>query len=527
MLLVSYQFGFFFLALAAVFYLAPDRARKYVLLAASVLFFISGGVSYLLYPLITTVTTFLLGKRIGSMTERSKAYIKEQGLDRKEKAEHTRAVKKKQRRLLILGLILNFGILAVLKYMNFFLYNLGLIFAAAGMEGEMEYVDWILPLGISYYTFQSMGYLIDVYNRKYEPEKKLSDFSLFVLFFPQLTAGPISRFDSMREEFSKKHPFFKESVLLGAQRMLWGYVKKMVIADRLAPAVSAITSDPETYSGIYFLLAMVLGTVQLYADFSGGMDIVIGAAKVLGISLPENFMRPFFSRSLAELWRRWHMTLMQWFREYVFYPVSGSGVCRTVSAKVKNRFGKKAAGRVPVYTATVLVWFLTGIWHGASWNFVAWGMANCAVLLISQELGGVYKALHKRFPFMESRWYHGFEMVRTFFVFAFLQMFIHYPFGQVFSMAGGMLVRPGFSRLFDGTFSGLGLRPSDLFIVFAGVCIMLTVSVLEEKECVGKRLLRKPMAVQYLAFFTLFLTSLLLGVYGQGYDAGQFIYNQF
>lgn len=527
MLLVSYGFLLFFLVLAAIYYMVPDRGKKYILLVFSILFYISGGAVYLLYPLVTIGTTFFLGKQIGTMTEKSKIHIKENHLERKEKNEYNKAVKKKQRRLLLCGLLLNFGILAVLKYTNFVLANVAAILQLVGAEGEMEYAGWLLPLGISYYTFQSMGYLIDIYNRKYEPEKSLLDFAQFVLFFPQLVAGPISRFDRMKTELSAARPFNVRNVVFGLERMLWGYFKKLVIADRLACAVSVITSDPETYTGIYFLIGMVFCTVQLYADFSGGMDIVIGAANVLSIRLPENFDHPFFSKNLAELWRRWHMTLMQWFREYIFYPVSGSGFCRKLSGLIKGVFGKKAAGRVPVYTASIAVWFVTGIWHGASWNFVAWGMANCAVLLVSQELSGAYKTFHKRFGFAEAKWYQGFQTVRTFFLFAFLQTFIYYPFPRVFSLAAGLLVNPDFGGLFDGRGASLGLSAPDLALVFAGVLVMSLAALAGKKESVGEQLFRKPFWVQYLAVFFLFVIVLLFGVYGQGYDASQFIYNQF
>lgn len=527
MLLVSYEFAAFFVVLVLCYFLAPDAWKRYILLFFSLIFYLYGGAVFLLYPAITAVTTFFLGKKIGKMTDEAKSYVMSGQMDQKQKKDFNRAVKRKQRRLLICGLVLNFGILAVLKYVKFILSNLASVFVLLGVEGEMEYAAWVLPLGISYYTFQSMGYLIDVYNRKYEPENRFSVFFLFLLFFPQLTAGPISRFDIFKNQISSLRRPAGKQVVFGMERMLWGYFKKLVIADRLGPAVSIITGSPETYRGIWFLVGMIICTVWLFADFSGAMDIVIGAAEVFGICLPENFDRPFSSKNLAELWRRWHMTLMQWFKEYIFFPVSASGFCKNLSASVKERFGKKAASRVPVYAATLLVWFVTGIWHGASWNFIIWGMANGIILLISQELSGIYKAFGRKYSFTGSGWYQGFQKIRTFFLFAFLQMFLYYPAGTVFSLAAEVFAAPDVQSLFNESLAISGLAGMDLLILMFGVCLMWLSGRMAGSGGIREKLWKKPPAVQYGAVFFLFLLVLITGVYGHGYFASQFIYNQF
>lgn len=511
MLLVSYEFAAFFAVLIFCYFLVPDAWKRALLLVFSLIFYLYGGAVFLLYPAVTAVTTFFLGKKIGKMTDEAKSYVMSRQMDQKQKKDFNRAVKRKQRRLLVCGLVLNFGILAVLKYADFILPG----------------AAWILPLGISYYTFQSMGYLIDIYNRKYEPEHKFSVFFLFLLFFPQVTAGPISRFDSFRKQISSLRRPGGKQVVFGMERMLWGYFKKLVIADRLGPAVSVITGSPESYKGLWFPAGMVICTVWLFADFSGAMDIVIGAAEVFGICLPENFDRPFSSKSLAELWRRWHMTLMQWFKEYIFFPVSTSGFCKNLSAGVKERFGKKAASRVPVYVATLLVWFVTGIWHGASWNFVIWGMANGIILLISQELSGICKAFGRKYSFTESAWYQGFRKVRTFFLFAFLQMFLYYPAGTVLSLAVDTFAAPDVQNFFSGSLTVPGLSGVDLLILLFGVCLMWVSGRMAGDGGIREKLWKKPPAIQYGAVFFLFLLVLVTGVYGHGYYASQFIYNQF
>ncbi|MCI8511446.1 MAG: MBOAT family protein, partial [Lachnospiraceae bacterium] len=402
MLLVSYSFAAFCLVLFAVYYLFSGRLQWVVLLVFSGLFYAHGGVRGLLYPLVTTGSSWFLAGQIGRQTKESGRYMKEQGFDRMQKKAYTKQVKKKQRCLLTAGLVLNFGILAAAKYTSLF-----------------------MTLGISYYTFQAMGYLIDVYRRKYEPERNPARLALFVGFFPQLTAGPISRFDRMREELFREHRFSFSGFRLGAERVLWGYFKKLVIANRIGPAAAAITGSPELYSGFFAFFGMLFHVIELYADFSGCMDIVLGLSQMLGISLPENFERPFFSKSLSEFWRRWHMSLMQWFREYIFFPVSTSHFSQSFAKAVGRIGGRQAGSKAPVWLAGLVVWLVTGIWHGASWRFVTWGLANCSVILLSQELSGVYRGFHERFAFSNRPWYQYFASLRTCLVFGLLQMLIY------------------------------------------------------------------------------------------------------
>ncbi|MEY8337811.1 MBOAT family O-acyltransferase [Lachnospiraceae bacterium 62-35] len=527
MLLVSYGFAAFLILLIVIYYVIPEKLQWMALLAASYLFYACGGIGYLLYPLITTLTTWFLAKRIGETTRQAKEYVKEKGLDRNQKKEYNGQVKKRQRRLMQTGLLLNFGVLAVLKYTNFLLMNVNGILHAAGSQGEFTPVDWILPLGISYYTFQSMGYLIDVYQRKCEPEKNLAKFALFVSFFPQVTAGPICRFEQMKEELFSPHAFDGRKVKLGAERMLWGYFKKLVIADRLGPAVAIITGAPGIYDGTYALLGMIGYTIWLYADFSGGMDLVIGVGEILGVTLPENFDHPFSSRSLAEFWRRWHMTLMQWFREYIFFPVSTSRFSRRIADGTGQLLGKKTGNKAPVYIGSIAVWLITGIWHGASWQFITWGMANCIVMLISQELIGHYRKFHDRFAFSNKPWYQYVQNIRTSLLFSFLLMFEYYPLPVVFSMLGSMVTDFRISQLQDGRFMQLGLSGADWIVLAAGIGGMAVVSSLQKNGSIREMIEKKPWMFRYLIWFGLFMLVLLTGVYGRGYDASQFIYNQF
>lgn len=526
MLLVSYGFAAFVLAALILYYGLPGRFQQPVLLVFSVLFYLAAGPVYILYPVFTALTTWRLAKRIGDMTAFSKAWVKENHPDREEKKAHNQAVRKKQRHLLLTGILLNFGILAVLKYTNFLLGNVEILLHLAGIEGEMEYADWLLPLGISYYTFQSMGYLADVYWRRYEPERSPARFFLFVCYFPQLTAGPINRFDALGKQFLEEHRLQPERLRLGAERILWGYFKKLVVADRLGPAAQAITDQPELYGGFYVLAGIVFQVIRLYADFSGGMDIVLGVSELFGIRLAENFEQPFFSKNLAEFWRRWHISLMQWFREYIFFPVSTSHAGKCLSGAVRKHLGKQAAGKAPVYLATLTVWLVTGIWHGASWGWIFWGLTNGVILLISQELDGIARKRNSRLTLGSGKAADIVRMLRTFLLLCFTWLFVYYPISMIPGILADIFTGKELSDFFGGGLLEL-LDGYDLLILAVGIFLMAAADLLGQKESVRIRLSRAPLFLHFAAVFFLLLTVLIAGVYGQGYDSAQFIYNRF
>ena len=371
-----------FILLLALYSLLFNIKISVAAFAASFFFYSFSGWDNVAYITITIIATYFAAVKIGQLHETQQSYLKENkgSLTREDKKAYKEKVKSKQKKYLLICLLFDLGILAVLKYTNFVISNVNSI-SRFFNAGELSFLDIAFPMGISFYTFQSVGYLVDVYRGKYLPEKNIGKFALFVSF---LTAdkGPM-RFDDLGSQLYSGHSFNFRNVSFGIQRILWGFFKKLVIADRILPGVRTITQNPETYQGIYVLIGMVFYAIQLYADFTGGIDITIGIAEVLGIKLKENFQRPFFSKSTAEYWRRWHITMGTWFRDYVFYPVSISGPMLKLSKFSREKFGEKIGKRVPVYMSTIIVWFATGIWHGASWNFIVWGLLNCLVLVVS------------------------------------------------------------------------------------------------------------------------------------------------
>lgn len=530
MLFTSYEFLGFLLVLFVLYYLLPVKVQWPLLLVASYLFYWCADPQYLIYILVTTATVYIAALHIQDNATHQKAYLKEhkEELSREEKQQYKAAQKRKRLRWLVLCLLVNLGILAVVKYTNFMIANLNGIFHALGHGKPLSFWNLALPMGISFYTFQAVGYLVDVYRGTVNAQRNPFRFALFISFFPQLVQGPISRYGDLSRTLYEPHPFQSQVVASGLQRMLWGYFKKLVIADRLLPAVTTLVGAPGTYSGAYALVGMLFYTVNLYADFTGGIDITIGIAETMGITIQENFHRPYFSKSLKEYWRRWHISMASWFRDYVFYPVSISAPMQTLTKVCRSKFGNQVGRRIPVYLATFLVWLSTGIWHGASWNFIVWGLSNFAVLMISEELEPLYARFHRRFHVAGTLGYNVFQVVRTFLLVAALNLFDCYAsIGQTAGAFFSIFTARNWHILWDGSLLNLGLTLTDYAVLAGAILLVFGVSLAQRSGSVRKKLRAKPYPVRFGVWYGLFLVVLLMGAYGIGYDASQFIYNRF
>lgn len=527
----SYIFIAFLLVLLPLYYLVPRKGQWVLLLAASYFFYAFAGLWCFAYLLATTVSSYVCARWMTARSTGCRNEIARRGdeIFKEDAKALRRQCKTFCRYILAACLILNFGILFVLKYTNFAIFNLNSITVFFGGQ-PLPYMQWLLPLGISFYTFQTMGYLIDVYYEKYEAEKNPGKYALFAAFFPQMIQGPIGRYPLLSETLFSPHEPSVRNIGFGLQRILWGYFKKLVIADRILIAVQTVTASPEVYDGIYVFFGMLFYAVQLYADFTGGIDIAVGTAEMLGIRMSENFIRPFFSKSIAEYWRRWHISLGTWFRDYMFYPLSTSKSMMKLTKRVKKLLGPAAARRAPVYLASVIVWFTTGAWHGASWNFIVWGLLNCLFILAAQEFQPVANRFHEHFDVAQRFWYRAFSIVRTFLLLCFLRTLDCYAsVGETFRAVLSVFTNPGFRRLTDGTLplSSLGLTVADAVVIIVGIAAMLAVSLRQRGGSVRESLARRPFAVRYALFASLFCVILIFGAYGPGYDAHQFIYNQF
>ena len=311
------MFFLFLLVGIIVYYALPKKIQWAWLLIMSYAYYFTFSIKTSLFMVFTTIVVYAGGRWLDKVNTESEAYLSEHKKDmsRDEKKEYKAAVKKKKRRIAALIIVIAFGVLAAVKYCNFAIENVNAILSLTGSSKTISFLDIALPIGISFYTFQSVSYVIDVYQGKYRSENNIFKFALFVSFFPQLLQGPIGRFDKLGHQFYEGHSFDLKTVQFGLQRIGWGIAKKVILADRTAPLVNNVFNNFEMYTGFHYIMAVLMYSVQLYMDFSGGIDIVVGVAQMLGITMDENFRQPYFSKSIGEFWRRWHITLGTWMKD--------------------------------------------------------------------------------------------------------------------------------------------------------------------------------------------------------------------
>ena len=332
-----------------IYFITPGKYKWILLLIASYVFYSFANIKFLFFLLISTISTYLIALILGRINDKESRLpisLKQNFLE-----------KNLKKIILIIGLVINLGILVFVKYINFIIYNLNI--------SNFPITNIIIPLGISFYTFQVLGYIIDVYRNEILPEKNIFKYALFVSYFPQFILGPISRFKDLSYQFFENHRFKAELFVLGIQRISFGFFKKLVIADRIDIFTDMVYANYNDYSYLILIITSILYSFQIYTDFSGYMDIAIGTSNCLGINIKENFNAPFFSKSIKEFWNRWHITLYQWFKDYVYIPLGGNR-CSTLRT----------------FFNLNVVWFLTGLWHGASWHFILWGLYNEFLIII-------------------------------------------------------------------------------------------------------------------------------------------------
>lgn len=510
------------------YYLVPKKAQWPLLLVASYVFYWCASPWYLLFIGVTTVSTYGVSRLLERVNDTQKAYLAEHKseLDKEAKKAYKAKMKAKKWHLLLLCLIFNLGILSVTKYTNFVITNINAFLSGSS---KLALVDMIVPLGISFYTFQSMGYIIDVYRDKQPAQKNLFKLALFVSFFPQLAQGPISRYGDLSKTLYEPHRFERKTVSYGLMRILWGYFKKVVIADRLVTGVIALVGGQQ-YNGAYVFAAMLFYAFQLYCDFTGGIDITIGIAQTMGIHLTENFNLPYFSKNIKEYWNRWHITMGSWFTDYIFYPISVCKPMLKLSKWSRENLGPAVGKRVTVYLSSFAVWLTTGIWHGAAWNFIVWGIMNWVVIMVSQELEPLYAKFHNRFKVKGKAPYEVFQILRTILLMSAIRMFDCYrDVPLTFKKVGSIFTTFNWNVLFDGSLLKLGLTAADYWVLLAGLAIVFGVSLYKYRsgKSIRDGLYAKHQTLFYALMAVLLVMILIFGAYGIGFDSSQFIYSQF
>ena len=511
---VSVKFLVFLGVFIILYYCVPKKYQWPFLLAASYTFYLSGGIYMLFFILTTTVTVFFGARWM--------QYIKDNNSSK-------RAAKKINKRILLGEVVLNFGILLLLKYYNFTANNINGFFGLFHYDLSLPLVNFILPLGISFYTFQAIGYSIDVYRDKYEAEISLPRFALFISFFPQIVQGPISRYDQLGPQLKQYHPFQYDNLAFGAQLMLWGYFKKMVIADRASILVNQVFNSYSQYDGLQTFIAMVFYAIQIYADFSGGIDMTRGAAQLMGIDLIENFRRPYFAVSVAEYWRRWHISLTSWMRDYIFFPITLSKRSGKIRKWGKKHLGGTIGKQLPTYLPTFVTFLLIGIWHGAGWGFIVYGIYNALVIILGMMCIPIFRELNRLFHIPEQSF--GWKVWRI------LRTFLIMVYGKTISRAENLtaafsMIRKSVIWTGDGSIlsriTSMGLDARNLILLLLAVAAFFTVSVIQERGTeIRPALAQKPLPLRCTVYLALIASILIFGVYGEGYSASEFVYRNY
>lgn len=412
--------------------------------------------------------------------------------------------------LLAFTCIICFAVLAFFKYANFIIYNVNLIFR----QSNMRMLDIVLPVGISFYTFQAISYVVDVYRGNTTAEKNIFKYALFVAFFPQLVAGPIERSNNLLRQINENKKFDYHKARDGVYLMVWGYFIKMVIADRIAIFVDAVYADINTYSGWYLIVATVLFAFQIYCDFAGYSTIAMGCAKIMGFELMDNFNAPYFSASVSEFWRRWHISLSSWFKDYLYIPLGG------------NR-----KGTVRKYVNLMIVFLISGLWHGASWTYVIWGGING----LYQVMGNIKdRCICRAKKIGTKEWTTrkdniGIRMFITFLLIDFSWIFFRAEsLTQSLEILKSMRNAANIHILFDGTLSSAILSHRNFMVIIWGILILMVSDLLKRNGICVRAWIQEQGYITRLAVITIsIVTIFVFGIYGPAYDAAGFIYFQF
>ena len=491
----SINFLIFFPVVTILYFAIPHRFRYLWLLASSYYFYMCWNPKYAILIAISTIITYISGLLIEKVSTFKNMY----------KPHRLKKI------IVFMSFASNLGILFLFKYFNFFISNFTTVLSEFNILIKIPTFDFLLPAGISFYTFQALSYTMDVYREDIKAVKNFGKYALFVSFFPQLVAGPIEKSKDLLHQFNETHYFDYDRAKNGLLLMLWGFVQKVLIADRLAVLVNTVYNNPNNYIGFEVIIATVFFAFQIYCDFSSYSDIARGAAEVMGFTLSKNFRSPYFSKSIKEFWRRWHITLGGWFKDYLYVPLGG------------NRRSKLRG-----YFNVMVVFLVSGLWHGAAINFIIWG-----------GLHGIYQVLGDLFKPVEQKLISIFKIKTEVFgykVFKALTTFMLVNFAWIFFRAGSftyakiiiknmMTFNPWVFT--DGSIYKLGLDSKDFFIAMIGIVVVLGINAIQSCKSLRFELSKQNLVFRWSIYIISIASILVFGMYGPAFDVQKFIYFQF
>lgn len=499
-----------------IYHFTPQKKRWIILLTASYLFFISLSRFLIIYLLIATIWIYGLGRCIEKIQMKRNKKIKQ--CERAEKKAIKKTYQAYQRRYLILGIVGLIGLLVILKYSDFIGTNINSLLEK--VNTSIPVYHFMVPIGISFYTLQGVSYLVDIYREKIQADHHLGRLALYMSYFPQLMEGPICRYEQTAMALFEGKDLTSMNIRFGMQRMLYGLIKKIVIADRLNPLIRQVFKDYQQFDGGIIVLAMICYTCQLYMEFSGTIDVVIGSSQIFGVSMPENFRQPFFSKSISDFWSRWHITLGTWFKDYIYYPMSLSKPLKKLT-----KWGRKNIGHYygPLLSGTIAlfcVWLCNGIWHGDAWNYIFFGMYHFALIFLANIFAPIISKLYEK-THISKDWIFvkGIRILKT-------TLFV--CVGELFFRAHGL--KAGlemFFKIFNDfsfasfgnlTFLRLGVGGHDFLIVMMTCLIVFIVSLCREQHIpICLSIESKPIVIRWTIWYGLIFYLIIFGAYGVGY----------
>ncbi len=518
----------FFPVSLILYSVVPRKAKKYFLLIASIIFYwlISGNL--VIYLFLSILSIHYFGLWLDRINTQKSAAVK--ACERENRKEIKKQYVSKSRRVLFLAALIHIGVLLVLKYSPFFAGNINSVFGFFGLSFRFEIPSYLQPIGISFFSLQAFSYVFDVYRGTTKADENVFRLGLFMSFFPQIVEGPICRYEQTAMKLWNVERIKYENLVLGLERFAYGLFKKIVIADRLNAPVKEMFKNYNDYPGGTVIIAAVFYTIQLYADFSGAMDAVMGAAQIFGVEMPENFRRPFFSKTISEFWQRWHITLGAWFRDYIFYPVTMSKPMKKLTSsarkKLGNHFGPLLAGSIALFC----VWLCNGLWHGAGWTYIFFGMYHFVLILFGSMVAPLVAAVNKKLH-INPEWfgYRVIQIIRTTCFVVIGELFFR---AETLSDGFGMVKKavtdftfPTVSEFLGSTFKinygGIALLGVALLFVFI-------ISLLNEKGVnVRESLQKKNVVLRIILLYIMVMFILVFGAYGPDYIPVDPIYANF
>jgi D-alanyl-lipoteichoic acid acyltransferase DltB (MBOAT superfamily) len=483
----SYEFLFFFPVVTALYFLLPHRMRWVLLLLASCGFYMAFVPKYILILFFTIIVDYFAGLGIA----------RAQGAARKV--------------LLVVSLVANIGVLVYFKYFDFIIGNLNAIAAATNWQADFVLRNIILPIGLSFHTFQAMSYTIEVYRGKQEPERHFGIYALYVMFYPQLVAGPIERPQNLLHQFREVHVFEYARVTSGLKLMAWGLFKKVVIADRLAVLVDGVYGNPANHDGVMLTLASVAFAYQVYCDFSGYSDIARGSAEVMGFHLMRNFRQPYHASSMSDFWRRWHISLSTWFKDYLYIPMGG------------NRVKPFRQG-----INLLVVFLVSGFWHGAQWTYVIWGILHGVFLVFGMATASTRQKLRDWCGLSRVPWLRQSLAIAI----TFSLVTVGWIFFRARTVPDAVYILSHLHTGWDvlarpqellAALQAVGFSPADVVYSILALLVLMVGHQLQRREPVRELLARQPALLRWSVYYAALACIVLLGVF----DRRSFIYFQF